>query len=142
MGMTDMPPMELVTGAMVTGDESRAKQIGIFIHWIMMGTVIFGLGYAAVFTVVGNASVVTGLLVGAVHGIVVGLVFMPMMPAMHPRMAADAPIAGTVGTVDGEVQLSAPGLFGARWGSMTPVGLVMGHVVYGIITALVYQALV
>lgn len=142
MGMTDMPPMELVTGAMLTGDETRAKQVGTFIHWIMLGTVVFGLGYAAVFTAVDDAGVVTGLLVGALHGIVVGLVFMPMMPTMHPRMAADAPIDGTVGTVDGAVQLSAPGVFGARWGSMTPVGLVLGHVVYGIVAALVYRALV
>lgn len=142
MGMTEMPPMELVTGAMMTGDETRAKQLGIGVHWIMLGTVVFGLGYAALFSALGTASWLTGVVIGAIHGLVVGLVAMPMMPAMHPRMAADAPISGTVGTVDGAVQLSAPGVFGSRWGSMTPVGLMMSHVVYGIIAALVYQALV
>lgn len=38
--------------------------------------------------------------------------------------------------------LAAPGVLGSRWGGMTPVGLLMGHVAYGIVAALVYQALV
>ena len=142
MGMTDMPPMELVTGSMMTGDESRAKQVGIMLHWIMMGTIVFGIGYALVFTAVDSASWLTGLLLGAGHGLVVGLVFMPMMPAMHPRMSADPAIAGTAGTVDGSVQLRSPGVLGSRWGGMTPVGMVMGHIVYGVVAALVYSAIV
>lgn len=142
MGMTDMPPMELVTGSMLSGDPERAKQLGIGLHWIMLGTIVFGLGYAALFSALGTASWLTGILIGAVHGLVVGLVAMPMMPAMHPRMTTEPAFAGTVDTAVDRVELSAPGVLGSRWGAMTPVGLVMGHIVYGLVVALVYQAFV
>lgn len=142
MGMTDMPPMELVIGSMLTGDLDRARRVGTVVHWFMMGTIGFGLGYAAVFTGVGSASALTGILLGAVHGVAVGLVFLPMMPAVHPRMGANPTFDGTVQVSNGTVELATPGLFGARWGGMTPVGLLMGHVVYGLVAALVYQAIV
>lgn len=106
-----------------------------------MGSVVFGLVYAAVFTAVDSASVLTGLIVGAVHGVVVGAMAMPMMPAMHPRMMASPP-GGAVSTGGGTVTLSKPGFFGANWGGMTPVGLLVGHLVYGLLVALVYSALV
>jgi Na+/melibiose symporter-like transporter len=141
-GMTDMPPMELVTGSMMTGDPSRAKQLGTIIHWIVMGTVVFGLGYAALFTALGSAGWLTGAAIGLVHGAGVGLVFMPMMPAMHPRMTRDPSTSDRAALAGGRVQLAAPGSFGSNWGSMTPVGLLLGHVVYGLVVALVYQAFV
>jgi hypothetical protein len=67
-GITRMPPMELVTGSMISGDPKSAQRIGFVIHWIMMGTVIFGIGYAAVFLAVGSASGLVGLAIGLVHG--------------------------------------------------------------------------
>lgn len=140
-GMTQMPPMELISGAMVARDASRAKRWGYFLHWTVMGTVVFGLGYAAVFTAVGSTSWLLGLGIGLAHGVVVG-VMMAMMPAMHPRMSGSATIDGPVSTHDGEVHLSAPGLFAGNWSRTTPVGIVVGHAVYGIVLALVYQAFV
>lgn len=142
MGMTDMPPMELVTGSMMSGDRDRAMQVGIVLHWIMMGMVVFGLGYAALFNAFDSASWLTGVAIGAVHGLMVGLVFMPMMPTMRPRMTREPVFAGTVDQDATEVQLAARGVMGARWGGMTPVGLRMGHVVYGLVVALVYQAII
>lgn len=141
-GMTDMPPMELVTGSMMTGDSARARQLGIMIHWIMMGTVVFGLGYAALFTALDSASWLTGAGIGLLHGAVVGLVFMPVMPTMHPRMTREPALASTVESAGGSVRLAAPGLLGSNWGSMTPLGFLMGHVVYGLVVALVYQVFV
>lgn len=142
MGMTDMPAMELVTGSMMSGDLGRAKQLGIMLHWIVMGTIVFGLGYAALFTAFGSASWLVGLVIGVVHGLVVGVVFMPMMATMHPRMSQDPTFSGTVDVSAGSVRLAAPGMLGAKWGGMTPVGLVMGHAVYGLVVALVYQPFV
>lgn len=142
LGMTDMPPMELVTGSMMSGDPDRANQLGIALHWVMMGTVVFGLGYAALFNALGSASWLTGVGIGAVHGLMVGLVFMPMMPSMHPRMTRQPVFAGTVDPDASTVTLAAPGVMGSRWGGMTPVGLLMGHVVYGLVVALVYQSFV
>ncbi len=139
-GTTDMPPMELVTGSMMSGDPDTAQRIGIMVHWGVMGTAVFGIGYALLFTLLDSAGVGVGALIGAAHGAMVGLVFMPMMPAIHPRMSTD--IDGPVRTTGGTVTLAAPGVLGSRWGAMTPVGLLMGHVAYGIVAALVYQALV
>lgn len=141
-GITEMPPMPLVTGAMISGDEDQAKRIGAVIHWGVMGTIAFGLGYAALFTLFEQPAWIAGLGVGLAHGALVGLVFMPMMPVMHPRMSAAGAGEPSVSVEGGEVRLSAPGVLGARWGAMTPVGVLMGHAVYGLVVALVYSALV
>lgn len=140
MGMTRMPPMHQITGAMFSGDESVANKIGIVVHYLMMGTVVFGLIYGAIIAAVGANVVLTAVVVGLVHGLVVGGMAMPMMPAMHPRMG-DVPITpegATVTQEQDELHLSSPGFFGARWGRMTPAGVIMGHVVYGLVLGLVY----
>lgn len=144
MGMTSMPPMSLIQGAMMTDDPERAKRIGMVTHVLVMGTVVFGTVYAAVFSAVGSASWLAGLVVGLVHGIVAGAVGMPMMGSMHPRMqGAAAFTGGTAWTAEGgALRIEEPGLFGRNYGPMTPVGLVMGHLVYGLVVALVYSALV
>ncbi len=125
-------------------DPERAKRFGIMIHYIVMGTVVFGIAYAALFAGLGSATALTGALIGAVHGIVFGAMAMPMMPAIHPRMTSSVSTVRqpAVDVTGGAVVLSAPGFFGSRWGAMTPIGLVVGHIVYGVVTALAYSALV
>ncbi len=144
MGMTDMPPMPLVVGSMVSGERSTAQKVGMVIHYLLMGTLVFGIVYAALFSAFGTASWLAGLVIGVVHGLVVGGMGMPMMGMMHPRLEPVALGAGgeTVREQQGEVRLAKPGLFGKNWGGMTPVGLVMGHAVYGLVMALVYSLLV
>lgn len=141
-GMTNMPPMPLVMGSMVSGERKTAMAMGAVAHFIVMGTVVFGLAYAALFTAFDNDAWWVGLAIGVVHGLVVGVMAMPMMPKMHPRMDDDAtalPGAETVTETPGGLRVAAPGLLGSRWGGMTPVGLIMGHAVYGVVVALVYQ---
>ncbi len=143
MGMTEMPPMTLVMGSMMSGDPDRARLLGTVAHYLLMGTVVFGLGYAALFAAFGSASLLTGIAIGAVHGVLVGAMAMPIMPAIHPRMTRTPGSGGAVvDTAGGAVVLAAPGVFGSQWGSMTPVGFVMGHVVFGLVAALVYGVLV
>jgi hypothetical protein len=143
--MTDMPPMPLVMGSMVNGDRRPATVMGAMAHYLVMGTVVFGLAYGLVFAGLDDHSWWIGALVGMAHGLVVGLLFMPMMPAMYPRMTSQfvgvaAPGRGsTVGNDDrGEIELLAPGVLGRNWGGMTPAGLLMGHAVYGLVVSLVY----
>lgn len=140
MGLTQMPPMSLVTGSMMSQEPEKARRLGIMIHYVVMGTIVFGLIYAGVFATIGSASILAGLIVGTVHGVVVGAMAMPMMPAMHPRMF-DAPPSGAFSTGGGTVTLSKPGFFGANWGGMTPVGLFIGHLVYGLVISRVYSVL-
>jgi hypothetical protein len=141
-GMTKMPPMLLVVGTMLSGDRGTAQRAGVFLHFIVMGTVVFGVAYAALFTALGTASWLVGLAIGVAHGIAVGLVGMPMMAAVHPRMTASTPVGGeTVIESAGDIALVAPGLFGKNWGGMTPAGMVTGHAIYGLVLSLVYLAI-
>ncbi|MEU3199388.1 hypothetical protein [Streptomyces sp. NPDC006996] len=129
MGMTSMD-IALISGGMLSGDERRARLIGMGIHVVVMGTVVFGLLYAAVFHWFDSASWLVGLVTGLIHGLVVGAMAMPMMAAVHPRMR---------GTGDG-FRLDTPGFMGVRYGKGTPMGLLVGHAIYGVVAALVYAA--
>lgn len=131
MGMTEMD-IALITGGMVTSDERKARRIGMFIHLVMMGTVVFGIAYALLFQALDSASWTAGLGIGLAHGAVVGIIAMPMMGGIHPRMRAAA---------EG-FQMESPGPFGINYGKGTPMGLLMGHALYGVVLALVYDALI
>jgi hypothetical protein len=129
-GMTEMDIM-LIAGGMMTGDRRRARLMGAMIH-LVMGTVVFGLLYAALFAGIDSAGALTGLVIGFVHGLVVGALAMPMMGAVHPRMRA-----GREGFA-----LPAPGIMGTGYGRGTPAGILIAHLVYGLVVVLVYNALV
>lgn len=138
-GKTEMD-MALLQGTMVTGDSSKARPIGLMMHLVVMSAVVFGSVYALLFTWLdvdsGNAWW-SGALIGLVHGLVAGVV-MAMMPAMHPRMTAHA----TSGSPSGpNVELKPPGPFAKNYGAATPPGVVMAHVVYGVVVGLVYALL-
>ena len=142
-GITEMPPMPLVIGSMVTGDRSRARLMGAFVHYLVMGTVVFGIIYGLLFTAFGSDGWLTGVVMGAVHGVLVGAVILPMMGAVHPRMSVASPAAaGDSAPGSGELRLPAPGAMGIRWGGMTPLGLIVGHVIFGLVAAIAYGALV
>lgn len=143
MGMTRMPPMNLIQGAMFTDDEATAKKIGMLTHIGVMGTLVFGTLYAALFAAFGTASWLAGVAIGVVHGVVAG-VFMAMMGSTHPRMEPAAAFSGgaTFRSEPGRLRIEQPGLFARNYGAMTPVGLVMGHIIYGLVVALVYGAFV
>jgi hypothetical protein len=83
-----------------------------------------------------------GALFGVAHGLMAG-VMMGMMPKMHPRMGEsdDAPDRGHESS-DGSLLLKPPGVFAKNYGTATPVGIVMAHVIYGLVTGLVYGLLV
>lgn len=109
----------------------------------MMGTLIFGTLYAALFSALGTADWWVGALIGVVHGVVAGML-MAMMGARHPRMEPAGAFKGgdTVRSDAGQLRIAAPGAFGKNYGGKTPMGLIVGHVVYGVVVALVYSALV
>lgn len=128
MRMTSLD-MPLLIGGMVTDDDERARTIGNVVH-LLMGTVVFGIAYALLFTALDSASGLSGGLLGLAHGAALGLVVMPMMGLVHPRMRVTA----------GPSRLEAPGVMGLAYGRGTPLGLLMTHLVYGLVVALVYTA--
>ena len=126
-GMTSMD-MPLLIGGMVSNDERKARGIGMVVHVLMMGTVVFGVTYALLFAAFDSDAALTGLLIGVVHGLIFGLLVLPMMPAIHPRMKVSA----------SGFHLDRPGVLGVGYGKGTALGIVMAHAVYGLVVALVY----
>ena len=118
-----LPKMDIVgmLGSMFQTDGNRS--LGWGMH-LMMG-IIFSLIYAALWSVgIGSATLLWGLVFGAVHWLGAGMM-MGGVPAMHAGVKA--------GTVD------APGVFMLNTGGpMAFMGGLIGHLVFGLVVALVY----
>ncbi len=122
MGMPKMAIWEML-GSMFSKDGNNV--LGWAMHF-MMG-VIFAIIYAALWAFgIGSAIWASGLVFGAGHWLIAGLM-MGGVPMMHAGVKA-----GTV---------KAPGLYmTANGGMMSFAGGLIGHVVYGLVVALVYGA--
>jgi hypothetical protein len=122
-----LPKMDIVgmLGSMFQSDSNRS--LGWGIH-LMMG-IIFALTYAALWSIgIGSATLLWGLAFGAVHWLGAGMM-MGGVPVMHAGVKA--------GTVD------APGAFMMNTGGlMAFMGGLIGHLVFGLVVALVYGLLV
>ena len=135
LGMTRMD-MAVMLGSMVRRDAVSARRLGLAVHF--MNGLVFGLIYALVWWALGPAALSDawwiGLIFGGVHGLV-ALVAMPMMSAVHPRVQA---VSAMGDASVGEVQLPPFGLGGRGFGAMTPVGILLGHLVFGLVWGLAF----
>ena len=123
MGMPKMAIWEML-GSMFSKDGNNT--LGWIIHF-MMG-VIFAIIYAALWAAgIGSATWLNGAIFGAVHFVIAGLA-MGGMPMMHAGIKA-----GTV---------KAPGILMLNAGVMGLMGGLIGHIVYGLVVALVYGAFI
>jgi riboflavin transporter FmnP len=119
MGMPKMAIWEML-GTMFS------KEGNVGLGWVMhfMAGVAFAIIYAALWTAgVGSATLVSGVVFGAVHFLIVGLM-MGGMPMLHAGIKA-----GTT---------QAPGVLMLNSGLMGFMGGLIGHVLYGLVVALVY----
>jgi uncharacterized membrane protein YagU involved in acid resistance len=113
-----MPRMDIIgmLGAMFTASKGTSRVFGTLAHF-MMG-VIFAIIYSLLWNLgIGSPAWLWGLIFGAIHG-VVAMVMMPVMMKMHPR---------------------PPQMNG---GLLMMVGLLIGHMVFGLVVALTYAAFV
>jgi hypothetical protein len=88
---------------------------------------LFSLLYVAAFHAWGSATWWLGAITGLVHAGFVLAVAIPVLPALHPRMA---------GVQHGPTvvrQLEPPGFLGLHYGYQTPVSVVVAHMVFGAI---------
>ncbi|MEA3440096.1 MAG: hypothetical protein U9R58_07420 [Chloroflexota bacterium] len=122
-----MPKMDIV-GMLGTMFNKEGNQMLGWIMHLMMG-IVFALIYAALWTTgIGAPTALWGLIFGAVHWLVSGLM-MGAVPMMHAGIKA--------GIVE------APGVY--MWntgGIMSFMGGLIGHMLFGLIVALVYSAFV
>ncbi|MCK5793715.1 MAG: hypothetical protein KAH12_03355 [Anaerolineales bacterium] len=118
-----LPKMDIV-GMLSTMFGKPNRTLGWIMH-LMMG-VIFALIYAFLWSLgIGSASWFVGLLFGIGHWLVVGVMF-ALIPIMH------------AGIKSGEVE--EPGMWMTNQGGlMAFVGGLMGHMIFGIVAALIYS---
>ena len=122
--MMGMPRMDIaqMLGSMALPIGGAAFAVGMAAHFV--SGVVFAIVYALVWAGLGVApSWWTGLLFGAVHFVVAGM-GMAMMPALHPKIkkgSLPSPMAG---------------------GAKGVAGMLMGHLVFGLVVALVYRPFV
>ena len=130
LGMTRMS-IPYLLGTMFTRDRDRAKLLGVVVH--LANGWLFSLLYVFAFHVWDGATWWKGAAIGLVHALFVLVVAMPALPGMHPAMASERRGPTVVR------QLEPPGFLGLHYGIQTPVSVVLGHLVFGIILGVFYE---
>jgi len=118
-------------GTIFTPNRDRAKLIGILFHFL--NGWIFSLIYVAVFQSLGRATWWLGGFFGFIQATFVLTVLLPVMPALHPRVANEQ-YGPTV-----ERQLEPPGFMGLHYGIRTPSSVVDAHTTFGFILRAFYE---
>jgi hypothetical protein len=118
-----MPKMDIVD-MLSTMFGKPNRMLGWMMHF-MMG-IIFALIYTFLWSLgVGSATWLNGLVFGAVHWLVVGMV-MGIIPMVHAGIKSGA--------------VKAPGLWMTNNGGMMAfVGGLIGHLAFGLVVALIYN---
>jgi len=129
IGMTRMN-IPYLLGTIFTPDRDRAKLIGFFLHFA--NGWLFSLVYVAAFQILHKATWWLGAIIGLVQAIFVLTMTLPVLPALHPRMA-DEQYGPTVVR-----QLEPPGFLGLHYGIRTPISVVIAHAIFGAILGAFY----
>jgi hypothetical protein len=124
IGMTRMN-IPYMLGTIFTPDRDRAKFVGFIFHFA--NGWIFSLIYVAAFGVVRISTWWFGALIGVVQAIFVLTMLLPILPALHPRMANEQYGPTLVR------QLEPPGFFGLHYGVRTPISVLLAHMLFGAI---------
>jgi hypothetical protein len=124
----DLP---LLLGTAFVADPDRARVVGFAVH-LGFGQV-FAAFYAAGFATLDRAEWWLGASFGLAHALVAITVLVPLLPAIHPRMASER--AGP----DSTAALEPPGRFAVNYGLATPLVTIAAHVVYGAVLGLALE---
>ena len=123
MGMTRMDILDLLGSMMAQPGSTAARAIGAMIHHA--NGALLAIAWAYEVALIGlPANWLTGLAWGAILT-ALALLMMSTMGAVHPAIRK------------GEQE--DPGLMATNFGAMTPLGSLMGHLVYGLVLGLTYQ---
>ena len=130
LGLTRMN-IPFMLGTILTPDRDRAKLIGFLVH--LVNGWLFACVYAAAFESWRRTTWWLGAVTGLVHGLFVLVAAMPVLPALHPRMASEQ--HGPTPTR----QLEPPGFLALNYGRRTPLSVILAHLVYGGILGAFYR---
>ena len=120
-------------GAMVSDRRATIRVAGFAMH--LANGLIFALGYALLFEVLGRSDWWIGAAAGALHGALALVILLPVLQVVHPRMAAEDQ------GPDPTPMLQPPGFLALNYGRRTPLVTVGAHVLYGTIVAALYPPL-
>lgn len=120
-------------GAVVSERRATIRVAGFAIH--LLNGLIFALGYALLFELLGRSDWWVGAAAGAMHGVLALVILLPMLQDVHPRMAAEDQ------GPDPTPMLQPPGFLALNYGKRTPLVTVVAHIVYGAIVAAAYPPL-
>lgn len=148
---TAMPSMSFVIGSAFSGDQDEAMLVGNLVHFALLGTVLYGIGYALALSVLDASPLLVGAGVGMVHGALIGIA-LGMVDTVHPRLVDPARPEVAMASAKGstairiavdrsEVVAVRPGTFGVNWGEQTPVVIMASYTVFGVVFAFLYSAL-
>ena len=129
LGWTRMA-IPFMLGTMFTPDRARAAWLGFVVHFL--NGWVFALVYALVFEDLRLAAWWLGAMGGLVHAAFGLLVIIPLLPAIHPRMASED--RGPTPTR----QLQPPGFLALHYGRRTPIVTVVAHIGYGVVLGAFY----
>ena len=76
-----------LVGTLFTGERSSAQALGVVFY--LLGGWLFAFIYYFIFAAIGRTGWEIGLLIGAVHGAVLLVMLLPLLPYVHPRMASE-----------------------------------------------------
>ncbi len=125
LGLTRMD-LSFLLGTIVTENRTRAKAWGYTFHFLI--GIVFALGYAAVFRVVGYSTWWLGALFGVVHALFMSTVLVNvLLPVVHPRMATPETAA------DETALIEPPGFLMLNYGRRTVLVTIASHILYGAI---------
>lgn len=130
MGLSRLS-LPFLFGTFFTGDRYRANVIG-FVAYIIGGW-IFAFIYFAIFAALGIASWWLGTLIGFIHSLFLLVVFLPVLPYFHPRMATeyDGPTSAR--------RIEPPGFMGLNYGRRTPLTTILGQTAYGLVLGMLFD---
>ena len=118
-------------GAAFTPNRDRAKVIGFLVH--LINGQLFALLYVAIFDALGEVSILRGAMLGLGHAAVVLLVVMPLLPAMHPRIATLEQGLTSMRLIE------PPGPLALHYGLTTPLMVIVAHMIFGAIIGWLYH---
>ena len=130
LGLSRMS-LPFMLGTIFTADRDRAMVIGFAFHFI--NGWLFALFYALVFESLRMTGWWLGGIIGLAQGLTVLVLLMPILPAVHPRMATEH--RGPEPTR----ALEPPGFMALNYGRQTPLITLFAHMVYGAILGGFYR---
>jgi len=115
--------LPFLIGTMFTDDRQKALLLGFLVY--TLGGWMFAFIYFAIFLSVNIFTWWFGLLVGILHGVILLVWALPILPYVHPRLASE------YNGVTSERQLEPPGFLALNYGRRTPLTTLIGQAVYG-----------